>query len=167
MFQGLHMGLLCSDETHLRTHHFLLGHTLQAPTRLVPARLLQSSCPRSKTHPTTPGPLLQGRHLSELQTSLSFLVYTSLWLTCLARLGGRAPTQSLYGKGSQGTSSGESTRSRLGATRARTCGFRSGPCLALKQTNFCQVTSSPLSIRLPENGENSLSSVGLGRAWLY
>ena len=33
MFRGLHTGLLCSDETHLRTHHFLLGHTLQAPTR--------------------------------------------------------------------------------------------------------------------------------------
>ena len=107
MFRGLHTGPLCSDETHLRTHHFLLGHTLQAPTRRVPVRLLQSSCPRSKTHPPTPGPLLQGRHLSELQTSLSFLVYTSLWLTCPARLGGRAPTHCLFGKGSQGTEAAE------------------------------------------------------------
>lgn len=62
--------------------------------------------------PPTPGPLLQGRHLSELPTSLSFLVYTSLWLTCPARLGGRAPTQSLFGKGSQGTEAAEKAQGR-------------------------------------------------------
>lgn len=166
MFRGLHTGPLCSDETHLRTHRFLLGHTLQALTRRVPARLLQSGSPRSKTHPPTLGPLLQGRHLSELQTSLSFLVYTSLRLTVLQGwVGGLQPSLS-SAKAARGQKQRRKHKVTAGS-RARTSGFRSGPCPALKQTDFCQVTSSPLSIPLPENGENSFSSVGLGRAWLY
>lgn len=68
----------------------------------------------------TRGPFCKGRHFSGLQTSLHFLVYTSPGLTCPARLewAGSDPVSSSRGN----------TRSWLGATRALTSGFESGPC---------------------------------------